>query len=100
MAQLVYETTDPEFAARAITAMEEADIPCYQVGHGYASNAAHIATESQICLYIERDTDFTEANRILVNLGGVVEEPPPRWAVVAFLMVAAAVAVWVAMAWS
>lgn len=104
MAQLVYETTDPDFADRAIKAMREADIPCYRVGHGYTWNAAgtsgRAAAENQICIYIERETDYAEANRLLVKLGAVVEKPPPGWAVVAFLIVAALVAVWVAVAWS
>jgi hypothetical protein len=85
-------------------AMREADIPCYRVGHGYTWSAAgfsgRAATENQICLYVERDSDYGEANRILVKLGAVVEKPPPRWVIVAFLVAAAVVAVWVAVAWS
>lgn len=104
MAQLVYETTDPDFADRAITAFREADISCHRLGQGYHDDAAHLyglPTESQISIYIERDTDYMEANRILISLGGaVVERSPPLWIVLGLIAVAAIVAILAAVAWA
>lgn len=103
MTQLVYETTDEDFANRAVAALQEADISSYRVGHGYRNDSAQpcgLPTESQICIYIERDTDHAEANRILISLGAVVENPPPRWLIAGLIMVAAIVAIWVAAAWN
>lgn len=105
MAQLVYETTDPDFADRAIRAMREADIPCYRVGRGYTWSATGIigraATENQICLYIERDTDYARANEILVKLGAVTDGPslPPKWVFLLLLFTAVLLGTWVALQW-
>jgi hypothetical protein len=102
LAQLVYATTDPDFADSAITAMRAASIPCYRVGHGYSHAAAELgraSTESQICIYIERDIDFAEANRILVGLGAAVEQPPPAWLIALIMLAAALIAVWVGLGW-
>ena len=74
MAQLVYETTDTDFADRAL--------------------------EAQVCIYIERDTDFSEANRILISLGAVEERPLPLRLIFALLLVAAVLAIWAALAWN
>jgi hypothetical protein len=99
LALLVYETTDPEFAEQALSAMREQSIPCYRVGHGYSNASAAFArgvpTESQICLYIERDGDYVAANRILISLGAVVEKPIPMWAYVGFAAFALFAVVWV-----
>jgi hypothetical protein len=95
----VYETTDPEFAEKALAAMREHSIPCYRVGHGYSNAFAAftrgLPTESQICLYIEQDSDYVAANRILIGLGAVVEKAIPAWAYVAFAAFAAFAVVWV-----
>ena len=91
MAQLLYETTDPEFADSAIRALGEAGIPCYPVVQGYAHGA-----QSAVSIYIERNTDYTEANRILIGLGAAVEEPPPAWLISLIMLVAALGAVWIA----
>jgi hypothetical protein len=99
LAQLLYETTDPDFADRAITAMRESNIPCYRVGHGYTDPGVHpygLPTESQICIYIERDADYAEANRILIGLGAIVDAPLPTKWIVAFLLTAAIIAIWFA----
>jgi len=103
LAQLVYETTDTDFADRALEAMREAHIPCYRTGHGYQTEAWYSArgsSESQVCIYIERDTDFSEANRILISLGAVEERPLPLRLIFALLLVAAIVAIWAALAWN
>jgi len=103
LAQLIYETTDPDFADGAVRALQRADIPCYRVGHGYTSAAADLgraATESQICIYIERDTDYAEANRILVSLGAAPETSPPAWLIGLIMLTAALIALWVAMGWT
>jgi len=102
LAQLIYETTDPDFADGAVRALQGADIPCYRVGHGYTSAAADIgraATENEICIYIERDTDYAEANRILISLGAALETSPPAWLIGLIMLTAALIALWVAMGW-
>ena len=107
LAQLVYETTDTDFANRAIQALRDADISCYRVGHGYSNRAAEVgfqyptASESQVCIYIERDSDYAEANRILISLGAVVESTPriSPWIIGVLVVVALLVATWVAAAW-
>lgn len=71
MAQLVYETTDTDFADRALQALREAHIPCYR-----------------------------EANRILISLGAVEERPLPLRLIFALLLVAALLAIWAALAWN
>ena len=79
MAQLVYETTDPDFASRALEAMREAGIACYRTGRGWAGDATYLGrgfTENRLCIYIESDTDYVQANQILISLGAVVETPP------------------------
>jgi hypothetical protein len=102
--QLIYETTDTDFADRAIEAMRKADIDCYRVGHGYSTRSAYVGrggTESQVCLYVERDTDCARANEILLELGAVMDDPklPPRWVVLLLLALATAIGVWVSLEW-
>jgi len=73
---LIYETTDSKFAARAVSALEAAGIAAYKTGTGY-SDAFHgpmLPTESQVCIYIEQETDAGRANEILLKLGAVPEE--------------------------
>jgi hypothetical protein len=91
MAQLLYETTDPDFADSAVAALGAAEIPCYRVDHGYGDGGL-----SAQCIYIERDADYTEANRILVGLGAAVDQPPPAWLVGLIMLVAALSALWIA----
>ena len=99
MALLVYETTDPDFAEKALASLREHSIPCYRVGHGYTNASGAftrgVPTESQICLYIEREGDYVAANRILIALGAIVERPIPRWVYVAFAAFAIFAVVWV-----
>jgi hypothetical protein len=33
---LIYQTSDPRFAERAVQALQQAEIPCYRTGTGYA----------------------------------------------------------------
>jgi hypothetical protein len=102
LAQLVYETTDPDFADRALTAMRKHNIPCYRVGHGYSNKSAELGnfgralTENQICIYIERDADYAAANRVLIDVGAVVDKPIPKWVFAAFAALAAIVSIWLA----
>jgi hypothetical protein len=103
LAQLVYETTDLDFADRAIAAMRAANIPCYRVGDSDTVAAAQYTgralTENQISVYIERDSDYVQANRILIGLGAAVERPPSWRAIVAILLIAAIVALLVVVTW-
>jgi hypothetical protein len=74
---LIYETTDPEFAARAVSALEDAGIAAYKTGTGYSEtfHGRMLPTESQVCIYIEQESDAGRANEILLKLGAVPEEP-------------------------
>jgi hypothetical protein len=102
---LVYETTDTDFANRAIDALREADIPCYRVGttFGDASPVTQLQAlgESQVCIYIERDSDFRQANDILLRLGAAVEEPLPAGRIVRIAVILiVAIATVIALMWS
>ena len=103
MAQLVHETTDVDFADRALQALRDAEIPCHRTGRGYHSQSLYPgkgSSEDQVCIYIERDTDYAEANRILTGVGAVIERSPPLWLIASIVLVAAVVAVWAAVAWN
>ena len=83
---LVYQTSDPAFADRAIEAMREVDIPCYRTGRGAANLNASIGrwTDDVVSIFIQREEDVRRANDILVKLGAAAEEPlrlPNRWVV-------------------
>lgn len=103
MGQLVYETTDTEFANRALDAMREAGIPCYRTGRGWASDASYLGkgfAENQVCIYIEKDEDYVQANKILISLGAVVETPPrlpSKRALFVIALVVVAFACWLAL---
>jgi hypothetical protein len=56
-----------------------------------------VPTESQICLYIERKSDYLAANRIFIALGAVVEKTIPAWAYATFAVFALFAVVWVAL---
>ena len=104
MAQLVYETTDTEFADRAVEAMRDAGISCYRTGRGYSDRALYPGkgfTEDQVCIYIENDTDYVEANEILIKLGAVTgsDRLPPKWVFVLLALLAVIIGTWVASEW-
>ena len=93
----VYETTDTDFANRAIDAMRAADIPCYRTGRGYSSDSSYSGrgiTENQVCIYIDHDSDYERANALLIQLGAVIEKPikVPAWVLFGVGLVAAALA--------
>jgi len=81
---LVYQTSDPDFADRAVSALSEAGVPCYRTGIGARHLNATTGnwTDKQIFIYIERQEDLERANEILIGIGAVVDEPPGfphRW---------------------
>jgi hypothetical protein len=75
---LVYETSDPDFANRAIEALNQADIPSFKTGTGYRDLRPGLRQDlgNTICLYIRRQVDYARANAILIRLGAYVERPP------------------------
>ena len=101
MPRLVYETTDTDFADRAVEALREADIPCHRIGRGYSNRSAHPGkgfTEDQVCIYIERDSDYAQANQILLGIGAVADEPvrlPPNWVLALAAGLITAVIIWI-----
>jgi hypothetical protein len=99
----MYETTDTDFADRAIETLRESDVPCYRTGHGYSAHGqlpGMGVSEDQIGIYIERDTDYARANEILLGLGAVRERPlPPRWVFVLVAALLAMLSLWIACAY-
>jgi hypothetical protein len=75
---LVYQTSDPRFADRAIEAMTEANIPCFQTGRGWVDISRAVLPDlgGGICIYIRDAVDAARANAILIELGAVIETPP------------------------
>lgn len=73
--------------------MSEHGIPCHRVGHGFTDRAWLLVppgalAAAQICIYIERDGDYAAANRLLIELGAVIERPVPIRALAALAIVA------------
>ena len=102
LSQLIYETTDTEFADRAIAALAQAGIDARRVGRGYYGNSAYPGkgfTEDQVCIYIEDAADFRSANDILIQLGAAVETPPKlpsRRVIFLVVLIIAAASFWIA----
>lgn len=74
---LVYDTSDPEFADRAVKALIGAGVPSYRVGEGVEKLNASLRnwTDQRVFIYIERQEDYRRANEILVALGAVMDKP-------------------------
>jgi hypothetical protein len=82
--RLIYETSDPEFADRAIESLRAAGIDCYRTGRGVRQLNASSGrwTDDQVCLYVRDGGNFQRANEILISLGAAVDEPlrlPKPW---------------------
>jgi hypothetical protein len=98
---LIYETSDPVFADRAIEALQAAGISCYRTGAGTRELNATIGrwTDDQVCIYIRQESDAREANELLIGLGAAVDKPfrsPSPWVLIlvtAILVVLAILAV-------
>jgi hypothetical protein len=83
---LIYQTSDPKFADRAIEALLKAGIPCYRTGRGTARLNATIGrwTDDQVCIFVRHQSDCRRANEQLIKLGAYVDRPkklPSRWIV-------------------
>jgi hypothetical protein len=81
---LIYQTSDPEFADRAVEALREAGIDCHRRGQGVRRLNATTGnwTDKQVYIYVHREEDSRRANEILTHLGAVVDTPrrsPNRW---------------------
>jgi hypothetical protein len=101
---LLYETSDPQFANRAIEALTEAGISCYRTGTGYfdITRAPRTSLGLGICIFLRRTEDYRRANEILIGLGAVVDSPPrlPSQGILFILaLVVAAIAAFVATNW-
>ena len=75
---LLYQTSDPQFADRAVEALEEAGIPSYRTGSGYAdlARAPRSSLGLGVCVFLRREEDYRRANEILIKLGAATEGPP------------------------
>ena len=101
---LVYQTSDPRFADRAVEAMSQAGISSFRTGSGYADLRPGIRQDLAwgVCIYIRRQEDYAPANEILRELGGAPDEPPklPSQRVLFVLvLVATVLAIVVAINW-
>lgn len=99
---LVYQTSDPGFANKAIDAMEAVDIPCFQTGHGWVDLRLARGLGEGICIYIRDEGDAPRANQILIDLGAVVEQPvklPSQRVLVLVTALITALAIYVATHW-
>jgi Putative prokaryotic signal transducing protein len=101
---LIYQTSDPGFAERAVQTLQEAEIPCYHTGTGYAElhPGLNLDLSTGISIYIRNDHDYGRANELLVEIGAAVEEPlrlPSARAGFILLAVVLALAVFVALEW-
>jgi hypothetical protein len=77
---LVYQTSDGDFADRAIEALQDAQIPCRREGPHTAGDGSYLGRAGGVAsIYIDRDSDFRAANEILVRLGAATEKPIPRF---------------------
>ncbi len=87
---LLYQTSDQDFADRAVGEMLKDGIPSYRTGTSYADVRGD-NLGAGVCIYIRQKADYRRANDILIRLGAAVEtpfRPPPRGLV---LLLAAAV---------
>ena len=99
---LLYQTSDPAFANRALEVLQEAEIPCYRTGEGYWSIPTRRDSGAGICIYIEREADYRAANEIIVKLGAAVDAPirlPSRRVVFIVVFVVTVIAALVAFNW-
>jgi hypothetical protein len=80
---LLYQTSDPEFANRAIEALSGDGIQCYRLGSGFVDIVPAIRQDlgAGISIYLRHEEDRGKANAILIRLGGVIDEPAllPTW---------------------
>ena len=72
---LLYQTSDSEFAARIIKALEKADISCCQKGVGWSFNSTRRVFDNGISIFIHDMNNYRHANSILLELGAYVEPP-------------------------
>ena len=75
---LLYQTSDPAFADRALEALRAEGIPCNRTGTGYwdVSSAGRRDLGLDICIYIQHEADYQRANQIIIKLGAVLDGPP------------------------
>lgn len=99
---LVYETSDPDFADRAVETMTAAGISCYRTARGYADLRPGTYLGTEVCIFIRRDEDYSRANGILRDLGAATDEPlrlPSRRTLFLLVFVVTLLAVLVALNW-
>lgn len=95
MARLIYETTDSDFAERAVEALLEAQIQCYCTGISYSKNYVPKG-QAPLCIFITDDNAYSKASGILLGLGAAPDQAakiPTRWVVVLVVLVAFAMVV-------
>ena len=102
MARLVYETPDRAFAALAVDTLRRANIPSYQVSSD-ESTLYVPKGDAQVCIYITNDSDYAQANELLVKAGAATEPPlkfPPPWVLFVVTALIVALGCWVALEWT
>jgi hypothetical protein len=101
---LVYQTSNPRFADKAIEAMLAADIPCFQTGRGWIDIRPGVRQDpgGGICIYIRYSQDSRRANAILIELGAAVDAPiraPPKRVLFLVTVAVTAPAIYVVTHW-
>ena len=75
VALLVYETEDDGFVDRALQELISAGIPCHRSGPAAVGDGSYRGrTGARAIIYIERDSDYRAANKILIKLGPAQEK--------------------------
>jgi hypothetical protein len=72
---LLYQTSDSEFANRAVAALQKAGIGCCQRGRGWSFTQLPRLISNSICICIHDRRDYERANRIIIGLGAYVDPP-------------------------
>jgi hypothetical protein len=73
VAVLLYQTTDGEFADRAIAVLEGVGIPAFREGSG--ENEVLRPRGVMINIYVRESSDYRRASQVLVDIGAAIDKP-------------------------
>jgi len=69
VAALLYQTTDGEFADRAIAELSGVGIRAFREGRG--ENEVFRGRGAMINIYVEKDSDYQRASQVLLDIGAI-----------------------------
>ena len=73
MAVLLYQTTDGEFADRAVEVLEGVGIPAFREGRG--ENEVLGPRGEMVNIYVRRSSDYRRASQVLADIGAAIDKP-------------------------